>query len=69
MGIRFVGWEDPLEKEIANQLQGSCLVNPRTEEAGGLQSVGLQRVGRDLVIKQQQQSFKNYYYHHHHHLG
>ena len=30
-----------------NPLQYSCLGNPRTEEPGGLQSTGLQRVGRD----------------------
>ena len=28
---------------------------PWTEEPGGLQSMGLQKVGRDLVTKQQQQ--------------
>ena len=28
---------------------------PRTEEPGGLQSMGSQRVGRDLATKQQQQ--------------
>ena len=28
---------------------------PWTEEPGGLQSMGLQRVGHDLVTKQQQQ--------------
>ena len=27
---------------------------PQTEEPGGLQSVGLQRIGHDLVTKQQQ---------------
>ena len=27
---------------------------PRTEEPGGLQSMGLQRVGHDLTTKQQQ---------------
>ena len=30
---------------------------PWTEESGGLQSVGLQRVRRDLVTKQQQQYY------------
>ena len=25
--VRFLGWEDPLEKETANQLQSSCLEN------------------------------------------
>ena len=30
-----------------NPLQYSCLENPRTEEPGGLQSTGLQRVGTE----------------------
>ena len=30
-----------------NPLQYSCLENPRKEEPGGLQSIGLQRVGHD----------------------
>ena len=30
-----------------NPLQYSCLENPMTEEPGGLQSMGSQRVGRD----------------------
>ena len=30
-----------------NPLQYSCLGNPWTEEPGGLQSIGLQGVGRD----------------------
>ena len=35
-------------------LQYSCLGNPWTEEPGGLQSMGLQRVDHALVTKQQQ---------------
>ena len=35
-----------------NPLQYSCLENPWTEEAEDLQSMGLQRVGHDLVTKQ-----------------
>ena len=34
-----------------NPLQCSCLGIPRAEEPDGLQSVGLQRVGLDLVTK------------------
>ena len=34
--------EDPLEKEMAWEIQYSCLEIPWTEELGGLQSVGLQ---------------------------
>ena len=46
-----VSWEDPLEKGMATH---SCVLAwriPGTEEPGGLQSVGLQRVRQDLVIK------------------
>ena len=38
-----------------NPLQYSCLENSWTEEPGGLQSMGLQRVAYDLATKQQQQ--------------
>ena len=43
-GVRFLGQEDPLEKEMA--IHSSILVwkIPWTEEPGGLQSMGLQRV-------------------------
>ena len=41
--------------ENGNPLQYSCLENSWTEELGGLQSMGLQRVGHDLATKQQQQ--------------
>ena len=32
-------------------LQYTCLGNPWTEEPGGLQSMGSQRIGHDLVVK------------------
>ena len=38
-----------------NSLQHSCLEIPWTEEPGGLQTMGSQRVGHDLVTEQQQQ--------------
>ena len=37
-------------------LQYSCLGNPIDREAWGLQSMGLQSVGHDVVTKQQQQN-------------
>ena len=37
-------------------LQYSCLGNVWTEEPGGLQFIGLKRVGHDLTTKQQQQN-------------
>ena len=45
------GQEDPLEKEVATH---SCFLAwriPRTEEPGGIQSLGLQRLGHDLAIE------------------
>ena len=45
--VRFLGQEDPLEKEMATHLSILAWKIPWTEEPGGLQSIGLQRVGRD----------------------
>ena len=45
--VRSLGWEHLLEKEMATH---SCILAwkiPWTEEPGGLQSMGLQRVGHD----------------------
>ena len=43
--VRFLGWEDPLEKEMAKHSSTLTWGIPRTEEPGGLQSVGLQSIG------------------------
>ena len=40
-------WEDPLEEEMATHASILAWEIPRTEESGGLQSMGLQRVGHD----------------------
>ena len=40
-----LGWEDPLEKEKATHSSILAWKIPRTEEPGGLQSMGSQRVG------------------------
>ena len=42
------GLERSLEEENSYPLQYSCLENSWTEEAGGLQTMGLQRVRHDL---------------------
>ena len=47
--VRSLGWEDPLEKEMAAHCSILAWRMPWTEEPGGLQSAGLQRVGHDLV--------------------
>ena len=41
--VRFLGWEDPLEKEMATLSSILAWEIPKTEEPGGLQSMGLQR--------------------------
>ena len=43
--VRSPGWEDPLEKEMATHSSILAWRIPWTEEPGGLQSVGSQRVG------------------------
>ena len=45
--VRSLGWEDPLEKEMATHFSILAWRIPWTEEPGGLQSTGSQRVGHD----------------------
>ena len=40
--IRFLGWEDPLEKEMETHSSIHAWEIPWTEELGGLQSMGSQ---------------------------
>ena len=40
-------WEDPLEKEMATHSSILAWRIPQKKVPGGLQSMGLQRVGRD----------------------
>ena len=46
-GVRFLGWEDPLEKEMATHSSALAWKIPWTEKRGRLQSMGLQRVGHN----------------------
>ena len=43
--VQFLGWEDPLEKEMETHFSVLAWRIPWTEEPGGLQSRGFQRVG------------------------
>ena len=43
--VQSLGQEEPLEKEMATHPSTLDWEIPRTEEPGGLQSTGLQRVG------------------------
>ena len=45
--VRSLGWEDPLEKEMAAHSSILAWKIPRTAEPGRLLSMGSQRVGRD----------------------
>ena len=47
--VQFLGQEDPLEMEMATHSSVLSWRIPWTEEAGGLQSAGLQRVGHNLA--------------------
>ena len=51
MQIRSFNQEDTLEKEMAIHSSILAWEIPRTEEPGGLQSTGLQRVGHNLVTE------------------
>ena len=45
--VGFLGWEDPLEKGMATHSSILAWRIPWTEEPGGLQSMGPQRVRHD----------------------
>ena len=45
--VRSLGWEDPLEKEMATHSSTPAWKIPWTEEPGRLQSMGSQRVGHN----------------------
>ena len=47
--VRSLGWEDTLEKGMANHSSILAWEIPWTEKPGGLQPMGLQRVGHDWV--------------------
>ena len=45
--VQALGWEDPLEKEMATQSRILSWRTSWTEEPGRLQPMGLQRVGHN----------------------
>ena len=49
--VQSLGWEEPLEADMATYSSILAWRILRTEEPGRLQSIGLQRVGRDLATK------------------
>ena len=49
--VQSLGCEDPLEKEMATHASVLAWRIPRSEEPGGLQSMGSQKVRHDLATK------------------
>ena len=47
MWVPSLGWEDPLEEEMATHSSILVWEIPWTEEPGGLQSMRLKRLGHD----------------------
>jgi len=45
--VRSLGWEDPLEKEMATHSNVLAWRIPGTGDSGGLPSMGSHRVGHD----------------------
>ena len=58
MWVRFLGQEDPLEKEMATQFSILAREIPWTVEPGRLPSPWGHRFGHDLVTEQQQQKLE-----------
>ena len=52
--VRSLGWEDPLGKGMATHPSILAWRTPWTEKAGGLQSMGSQRIRHDLLTEQEQ---------------
>ena len=55
--VRSLGWEDPLGKGMATHSSILAWRIPWTEEPGGLQSMGSQRIGHDLPTEKEQHAY------------
>ena len=62
MWVQSLGWEDPLEKEITTHSSNLAWEIPWAEEVGMLHSMGLQRLGHDLVTESTHIYFLNYFF-------
>ena len=51
-GCRLDPWEDALEKGMATHSSILAWRIPWTEEAGGIQSMGLQRAGHKIMVRE-----------------
>ena len=48
--VQSLGWEDPLEKEMATHSSILAWEILKTEEPGRLQSIASQKVGHELIV-------------------
>ena len=62
MGSESLGLEDPLENEMATHSSILAWKFSWTEDPGGLQCMGLQKVRHDLATKEQQHTKHSYLY-------
>ena len=53
--VQVLGWEDPMKKGMATHSSIPAWEIPWTEEPGGLQAMGSQRVRHNSATQQQQQ--------------
>ena len=58
--VRSLGWEDPLEKEMATHSSILAWKIPWTEELGGLLCIGSQRVKHDLSLHTRRPTWGKY---------
>ena len=56
--VQSLGQEDPLEKEMATHCSILAWEIPWTEESGGLQSMGSQKIRHNLATKQVSSGFE-----------
>ena len=54
--VRSLGWEDPLEKEMATHSSTLAWKIPWTEESGGLQSMGYKELDTTEQLHKPQES-------------
>ena len=57
MQLQSLGREETLEKETATPTSTLAWKIPWTEAPGGLQSIGLQRIGHGLMTEQQEEEW------------
>ena len=62
MKVWSLSWEDTLKEETATHSSILVWKISCTEEPGGLQSTGSQRVGYDWACMQEQKNYKNNYF-------